>query len=70
METGLFGLDDDVTRWVPELGKLEILVGFDEGERALLRERKERITLRYGISALLRLDEDWGWGEREGGRNG
>lgn len=54
VERDLIGLDDDVTTagLLPELGAQKVLVGFEEdgenGEdgRAVLEERRGRVTLR------------------------
>ena len=46
VERGLFGLDDDVTEKLPELGAQKILQGFDEDDKPILMERKKVITLK------------------------
>jgi len=51
VERGLIALDDDVSELLPELGGQKILTGFEDdgegGERAVLEERRGKITLRY-----------------------
>lgn len=51
VERGLIALDDDVSELLPELGGQKVLTGFEDdgagGERAVLEERKGKITLRY-----------------------
>jgi CubicO group peptidase (beta-lactamase class C family) len=51
VERGLIGFDDDVSALLPELGGQKVLTGFEDdgegGERAVLVERKGKITLRY-----------------------
>ena len=46
VERGLIRLDDDVSRLLPEIGKQEVLRGFDDAHRPKLRSRKRRIRLR------------------------
>lgn len=50
VELGLIGLDDDVTKHLPELGEKKILTGFDDDEKPILKERTEPITLRHLLS--------------------
>lgn len=54
VEKGLFGLEDDISSVLPELANQPILKGFDEHEKPILAERKNKITLKYGFSILLR----------------
>ena len=49
VEKGLFGLDDDVAKHLPELTEQPVLKGFDENDKPILEERKNAITLRYEI---------------------
>ena len=46
VERGLFGLDDDVATILPELTSLDILTGFDDEGRPVLKKRQIPITLR------------------------
>lgn len=47
VEQGFIGLDDDVSKHVPEMTKYGILEGFDENENPKLKEAKKTITLRH-----------------------
>jgi CubicO group peptidase (beta-lactamase class C family) len=47
VEKGLVTLDEDVRPIVPELGKLQLLKGFDESDKVILEENTKPITLRY-----------------------
>jgi CubicO group peptidase (beta-lactamase class C family) len=47
VERGLFKLDEDVTRLLPEFKDVEILRGFEEGtEKPILVKATKTITLR------------------------
>jgi len=46
VERGLIGLDDDVSNVLHELKGAEILEGFDDENRPILRKAKNKITLR------------------------
>lgn len=46
VEQGLIGLDDDVRSLVPEMEGVKILKGFDKEGKAIMKEPKEKITLR------------------------
>lgn len=46
VERGLFGLDEDLSEQLPELGGQQIIQGFGEDDQPILVERKEPITLR------------------------
>ena len=47
VEKGLFSLDEDVTRVLPELKGREILKGFEEGtQKPILVPNTKKITLR------------------------
>ena len=46
VERGLFGLDDDVAKILPELAKQPILKGFDDDDKPILEERKNTITFK------------------------
>ncbi|CAG8954391.1 hypothetical protein HYFRA_00006018 [Hymenoscyphus fraxineus] len=51
VEQGLFTLDEDVTRLLPELEDIEILKGFDEGTgKPILVKATKTITLRHLLS--------------------
>ncbi|CAG8982117.1 hypothetical protein HYALB_00003209, partial [Hymenoscyphus albidus] len=51
VEQGLFTLDEDVTRLLPELEDIEILRGFDEGTgKPILVKATKSITLRHLLS--------------------
>ncbi|KAH7346744.1 beta-lactamase/transpeptidase-like protein [Rhexocercosporidium sp. MPI-PUGE-AT-0058] len=48
VERGLFTLDEDVTRLLPELNEIEILKGFKDGtEKPILVKATKKITLRH-----------------------
>ncbi|PFH55159.1 hypothetical protein XA68_10560 [Ophiocordyceps unilateralis] len=46
VERGEIGLDDDVRALLPELGRLQILRGFDQAHRPLLQDNAHPISLR------------------------
>ncbi len=46
VEKELVYLDDDMRLLVPELGKMQILRGFDEGGKPILQDNTKPITLR------------------------
>ncbi|KAG5935616.1 hypothetical protein E4U53_000404 [Claviceps sorghi] len=46
VDRGYLGLDDDVQTFLPELGELQVLTGFDASLKPLLRRPKCAITLR------------------------
>ncbi|USW52231.1 Putative beta-lactamase/transpeptidase [Septoria linicola] len=50
VELGFTGLDDDVSPHLPELGKLQVLHGFDDNEKPILKDRKNPITIRQLLS--------------------
>lgn len=55
VQRGLFGLDEskDVEKWLPELGKLPLLKGFevvDGKEQPILGKAEKKITLRCVIT--------------------
>ena len=45
-DKGLIGLDDDVSRWLPELGELKILLEYEDGKEPVFEDVKSPITLR------------------------
>lgn len=47
VEQGYLTLDEDLTRHLPEFGKLGILQGFDANDKPLLTPRAKPITLRH-----------------------
>lgn len=47
IERGQLNLDDDVSARLPELASLEVLTGFDETEKPILKKRERALTLRY-----------------------
>jgi CubicO group peptidase (beta-lactamase class C family) len=47
VERGKLKLDEPVARHLPELGKLEVLEGFDPAGRPVLRPARKAITLRH-----------------------
>ncbi|KAK3719995.1 hypothetical protein LTR37_004118 [Vermiconidia calcicola] len=47
VESGKFGLDDDVASVLPELAEQQILKGFNEQDEPILEKRKNAITLRH-----------------------
>ena len=53
VEKGLFGLDDDVAKQLPELAEQKILTGFDDKDEPILVDRKNKITLRYLCSVSI-----------------
>lgn len=47
VERGLFTLDEDVTKFLPEWKDAEIIVGFEEGsDKPILEKSTKTITLR------------------------
>lgn len=46
VEQGLINLDDDVASHVPFLAKRQILTGFNDDDSLILKDRKNKITLR------------------------
>ena len=46
VEQGKLSLDEPAAKYLPELGKLEVLEGFDGGGKPMLRPAKKPITLR------------------------
>lgn len=52
VEKGLIKLDDDMRPLVPELAKMQILRGFDDGDKPILEDNVKPITLRYVFPAL------------------
>lgn len=47
VERGLITLDEDVTRVLPELGKVDILTGLDQRtKRPIFVKRRNQLTLR------------------------
>lgn len=47
LERGLITLSTDVAPILPELADLGVLMGFEEDGKPVVRERGNRITLRY-----------------------
>ena len=48
VERGQFSLDEDVTRYLPELSGIEILKGFEKDtQRPILGKAKKTLTLRF-----------------------
>ncbi|KAK6434612.1 hypothetical protein LTR95_009203 [Oleoguttula sp. CCFEE 5521] len=47
VEKGLIGLEDDVSKIIPELGDQEVLHGFAEDGEPILKKRQNAITLRH-----------------------
>jgi CubicO group peptidase (beta-lactamase class C family) len=46
VEKGLYGLDEDVARALPELAEQKIIKGFDEDEKPILVDRTRSLTLK------------------------
>jgi CubicO group peptidase (beta-lactamase class C family) len=46
VEAGKIGLDDDVRSLVPQLKAMQVLEGFDDAGKPLLRDNRDPITLR------------------------
>jgi CubicO group peptidase (beta-lactamase class C family) len=46
VERGQIGLDDDVSKFISELRDLQILTGYDEGGKPILKKAENKITLR------------------------
>ena len=46
VERGLLGLDDDVTKWLPEFKQLKVLLECEEGKEPVFEDIKTPITLR------------------------
>jgi CubicO group peptidase (beta-lactamase class C family) len=47
VERGLIKLDDDVSSILVEFEDKEILTGFDENEKPILKKAENKVTLRY-----------------------
>lgn len=47
VEQGKLALDDPASNWAPELGKAQVLDGFDENGKPVLRAPKRAVTLRH-----------------------
>ncbi|KAG6010086.1 hypothetical protein E4U21_000119 [Claviceps maximensis] len=61
VERGYLGLDDDVHKYLPELAQLQVLSGFDDSQRPLMRRPKRAITLGHLLShtsGLIYIIED------------
>lgn len=46
VERGLFGLDNNITKILPELGEQPILKGFDDDDKPIYEKRKNTITFK------------------------
>ncbi|KAI1388267.1 beta-lactamase family protein [Hypoxylon trugodes] len=46
VEKGKIGLDDDITKVIPEIASLQVLAGFEEGGKPIYEDRKFPLTLR------------------------
>jgi CubicO group peptidase (beta-lactamase class C family) len=55
VERGLIALDDDVSNILHEWKDAEILDGFDESGKPILRKSKNKITLRHGPLFVINL---------------
>lgn len=50
IEKGLFTLDEDITRLLPEYKDIDILAGFDKDTKApILEKNTTTLTMRYAI---------------------
>jgi CubicO group peptidase (beta-lactamase class C family) len=47
VEQGKLGLDENASKWLPQLAQVKVLAGWDAKGQALLREPKTAITLRH-----------------------
>ena len=47
VELGFISLDDDVTPHLPELASKQVLHGFDDNDKPILKPRKNAITIRH-----------------------
>lgn len=47
VERGLIGLDDDISNLLQEWKDAQILDGFDDSRKPILRKAKNKITLRH-----------------------
>lgn len=58
VERGLFTLDEDVTKFLPELKGIEILKAFEKGsDKPILEKSSGTITLRLVCTEYKTLDE-------------
>jgi len=45
VEKGKIGLDDDLGKVIPQLSKIEVLKGFDDGGKPIMEKKIKPITL-------------------------
>lgn len=53
VERGQVTLDEDLSKIVPELQDLDILVDFDESGDPILKKAVNKVTLKYGARSLI-----------------
>lgn len=53
VERGLVALDDDVSGVLHEFKDIEIITGFDEDGKPILKRAERKMTLRYVTGLLL-----------------
>eukprot|EP00026_Physarum_polycephalum_P009033 Phypoly_transcript_09143.p1 GENE.Phypoly_transcript_09143~~Phypoly_transcript_09143.p1 ORF type:complete len:403 (+),score=70.33 Phypoly_transcript_09143:95-1303(+) len=58
VEQGKIALDDPAEKYAPELGKLQILTGFDAEDKPILQEPKTKITIRHLLTHTSGLTYD------------
>jgi len=47
VEQGKLALDDHAEKYLPEIGKIQILTGFDAGDKPIFQEPKTKITIQH-----------------------
>lgn len=52
VDRGLVSMDESVERLLPDLTSMEVLTGFDDGGKPIMRERNGIITLRWVLSNI------------------
>eukprot|EP00026_Physarum_polycephalum_P008294 Phypoly_transcript_08376.p1 GENE.Phypoly_transcript_08376~~Phypoly_transcript_08376.p1 ORF type:complete len:397 (+),score=55.73 Phypoly_transcript_08376:184-1374(+) len=59
IEQGKLALDDHAEKYLPELGKFQILTGFDAGNQPIFQEPKTKITIRHLLTHTAGFNYDF-----------